>query len=70
MLFKEFQTIRLSTAPDEGDNPPEGRIYEWHTVDGSNITVHYRLHDGTDKTASLEGATGPTGIIATVGESI
>jgi hypothetical protein len=69
MDFKEFQTIRLSSAPSEGNNPPEGRIYEWHTIEGSNIVVNYRLHDGTNKTASLEGATGPTGPTGVTGST-
>jgi hypothetical protein len=56
--------IKLTTAP--GDNPPTGYIYEWYTFDGSNILVHFRLSDGSEKSI-ISGATGATGVTGATG---
>lgn len=53
MRHTEYQTIVLDQAPATGDNPPAGAIYQWSTVTGGVLSIHYRTADGTDRVLSV-----------------
>lgn len=79
--FRQRRTIKCTTPPHSGDNPPENTVYEWYAIDDdkTNVYLIYRFPDGTEKVISAQGppgatgpggssgATGPTGATGPVG---
>lgn len=51
--YTTFVSHRLNKPPVNGDNPPDGTVYQWEVVEDGIVCVRVRFSDGTQKTYPL-----------------
>lgn len=54
--FSTFTSLKLNSAPESGNLPPEGYVYQWETIVNNEVYSNYLFSDGVKKEYPLKSS--------------